>query len=315
MNTFWRILLYGTKNFRRNIWLSVIAIITMTMTLLTISVFALGSTIAQQEYQDLNAKIDYLIFLKDSAGDADINNMLEQIEARPEVSSTEFISKEEALKHFEENTKDMPDLKGIVTDQNNPLYREIVVKFHDPKSITEFNKFAIDERFSSIIVTVSYRQNAADIDNYLETTKFLGIIGIAFAAFFIVIAVMVVLNTIKLTIYSKRDEIEVMRLVGASPGFIQGPFWVEGILYGVLSALASALIMWGIMDQLQRLVNQSLADGRSNFFTDTFGTLLSNDQSQLLYLVNYLFMIQIIVGVLLGVFCSILAVRRYLKEN
>jgi cell division transport system permease protein len=312
----WRILLYGVRGFKRNIWLSVIAIITMTMTLMTITVFALGDIITTQRYEEFNTKIDYLVFLKDEASDADVSLLQTQIQARPEVKEVHFVSKDDARKQFDEDFADVSEFKGIITEDRNPLLREITVKFNDVKQIGSFDSFVSQDRFKQLIFFTSYKDNQQNIDNYLRVTGFMKIISLSFAAFFTLIALLVILNTIRLTIHSRKDEVEIMRLVGASPGFIRGPFITEGVLYGIVSALISVCISWFVLVQLQTLVSQSFNLGTTNLLTDIFGKSLGTGGTDaIMTLLSYLFILQLGVGILLGVICSVIAVRRYLKEQ
>jgi cell division transport system permease protein len=314
--TFGRILGYGVQGFRRNIWLSLIAIITMTMTLLTMTSFALGDIVASKKYKEFSEQnIDYAIFLRDEASDADISLLRDQINSRPGVITVSFASKDDARTQFEQFFNDDPELRGVITEDNNPLPRELTVKFNDPNLIDSFNTFVRQDRFKDIVDKTGYQKNKVVIDNYVRTTNFLKIFGLSFTVFFFLIAILVILNTIRLTIYSRRSEIEVMRLVGATQGYIRGPFLVEGVLFGVISALAAALISWGVLKQIETLINQSNAAGTSNAITELFGsTLKVGNVSAVSSILAYLFMLQLAAGIALGIICSVLAIRRYLKE-
>jgi cell division transport system permease protein len=316
MQTLGRIIAYGIQGFRRNIWLSVIAIITMTMTLLTLTSFGLGEQIIAKQYQKFSQQnIDYAIFLKDSATDLDISQLQDQIKGRSEVSSLTFLSKDEARERFNDLFGDDPELKGVISDQNNPLPREITVKFTDPKYIDGFNSFITQDRFKEIVDKTSYQKNQSVIDNYLRTTNFLRVFGLALSVFFVLVAVLVLLNTIRLTIFSRRTEVEVMRFVGATQGYIRGPFIVEGVIFGLISAIVAAILSWLFLNQLEQLISQSFAAGNVNLLTDLFGdTLLKGGSSAVGGVLTTLFIFQILVGLLLGVLCSIFAIRRYLKE-
>jgi len=316
MYSFWRILLYGVRGFRRNIWLSVIAIITMTMTLMTFTVFAVGQVVAKQQYQQFNQNIDYLIFLKDEASDSDVANLQTQILAQPEVRQIHFISKDEAREQFNQQFADVDEFKGLITADNNPLLREITVQFNNVNQISTFDKFVNQDRYKQLIYFTSYKENSDSINNYLKITNFLKIVSLSFAVFFTIISLLVILNTIRLTIHSRREEVEIMRLVGASPGFIRGPFVVEGVLYGIISAILAVLISWAVLVQLQGLVNQNFSVGSTNLLTDIFGNTLGlNRANAVSSLLTYLFVLQLGAGVLLGTLCSFIAVRRYLKEQ
>ena len=318
MRSLGRILLYGIQGFRRNIWLSVIAIITMVLTLTTITVFAIGDVVVTKEYQQINGKIDYIVFLQDSASDADVSNLITQIDDRPEVTASKLLGKDQVRQAFEENTQSLESLKGIVTADNNPLPREIDIKFHDPQQIDTFDRFVNQPRFSQVIENTSYQynKNKGAIDNYLRTANFLKIFGLFFTGFFVFISILVILNTIRLTIFSRREEIEIMRLVGATYSYIRGPFLVEGMLFGLLGALFSGMLFWGLLHQLQEVLLDSVRYGTTNVINDLFstslGTIVSNSGFNTLFL--QMLALQILIGVLLGTLCSALAARRYLRE-
>lgn len=312
--TFARILLYGVTGFRRHIWLSVIAVITMTMTLMTVTVFAITDVIAAQQQQELENKIDYIIFVDDKASDTDVSLLMTQIEAQAEVREVSLLSKEDARKEFENTLGTLPELQGIITEERNPLPRQIAVNFNRVEDITTFDQFVTQDRFKEIIFLTSFKENQDIIQNYIATANLLKIIGFAFTAFFMLIAFMVIFNVIRLAIHSRRQEIEIMRLVGASPGFIKGPFVVEAILYALLSTVAASSLTWLVLTQLKNLVEQSYGTG-GNTLTALFGPVLTaHGEASLTSMITYLFVLQLLVAVVLGVLCSGVAVRRYLKE-
>lgn len=316
MQAFLRIVGYGIQGFRRNILLSVIAIVTMTITLVILTGFALGDSIATKKYQEFTREnIDYAIFIRDSASDVDISQLRTQIEGRSEVSSISYLDKDAAQAQFEKLFGDDPDLKGVISTDNNPLPRELTIKFTDPKFIDGFNAFIRQDRFTEVVEKTSYQRNQAVIDNYLNTTKFLKVIGLAMTLFFTIVAVLVILNTIRLTIYSRRTEIEVMRFVGATQGFIRGPFLVEGVLFALISAVVAALLAWFVLNQLESLIEQSFKAGNANVLTDLFAdTLRVGGSSSVAAVLAHLFLLQLFAGLALGIGCSIVAIRRYLKE-
>lgn len=316
MNSILRIVRYGIQGFRRNFWLSLIAIITMTITLLTITIFAVGDVVANKKNEEFTKKnIDYVIFVKDSASDTDLTLFRTQLSGRPEVLKLDYLSKDDARKQFDELFGADPDLKGIISADSNPLPREVTVKFNDANDIDSFDSFARQDKFKEIVEKTSYQNNKQVIANYVRVTTFLKVLGIAFTAFFLIIAMLVILNTIRLTIYSRREEIEVMRYVGATQGYIRGPFIVEGVLFGVLSALITGIISWVVLSQLQSLITQTFKTGSTNVITDLFASTLGVGQSSAVSgLLASLFTLQLLVGILLGIICSVLAVRRYLKE-
>jgi len=310
-----RILNYGIQGFRRNIWLSLIAVITMTLTIVTISVFALGNVAAVQQYKEFNRKLDYIIFIRDEASDTDVANLRQQVTNRSEVTEVKYLDKQAVFEEFEADPMLTDATKASVTADHNPLAREIEVKFADPHQYQDFDAFVKQDRFKQVVESESYSQdNKKAVDNYLQLTNFLRIFGLTFTAFFILIAIIIILNTIRLTIFSRREEIEVMRLVGATRGFIRGPFLVEGVLFGVIGALIASVLIWTFLYQLQSLLNLGL--GSSNPITQAFQVGLGyiTDQHKFNGLFSQLFLLQFLVGIGLGTICSALAIRRYLRE-
>jgi len=309
-----RIVNYGVQGFRRNIWLSVIAIITMTLTIVTVTAFALANYAAVQQYTSFNKKLNYVIFLQDSASDGDVSAFKQQIADRPEVAQYVYLSKDDALKKFNEDSLLSGDTKDLITADNNPLPREIDVRFHDPNQFETFNTFVNQDRYKQIVEWTSYTNNKKLIDSYLRLTVFIRVFGLTFTAFFLLIAVIVILNTIRLTIFSRREEIEVMRLVGATHSFIRGPFIIEGIFFGVIGALVAALLTWGVLYQLQSLLSIGLGSGSA--VAETFRSALGylTDQQRFTALFKQMVVLQLIIGVGLGSICSAIAIRRYLKE-
>lgn len=312
---YWRIIWYGIQGFRRNIWLSIIAIITMTLTITTITVFVMADMVAAKQYQEFNNKVDYSIFLKDSATEMDVSSFVSQLKSRPEVSRVNYLTKDDVRTKFNLSLGAVPEIQGIVTPDNNPLPRQIDVKFGDPKDMESFHKFVSNERFNLLVDSTTYKRNKGAIDNYLRITNLIKVSGIFFTSFFILIALMVIFNTIRLTIFARREEIEVMRLVGATRGYIRGPFLIEGVLFGLLGALFSGLLLWVTLTQLGSVFRDSSLSDLSlivQMLQSSLGSLV--DKSSFDSLFTTLVSVQVLVGIVLGILCSTLAVKRYLRD-
>jgi len=316
MISLWRILIYGTQGFRRNIWLSAIAIITMTLTILTITIFALGNIVATRKYQEFNTKIDYNIFIKDEASQADVDLLRTQSQARPEVASLQYLDKDQVRKRFNEVFQNEQSLQGIFTADNNPLPREIDIRFKNPNQIDSFDKFVRQDKFGQVVEDTSYRNNKSLITNYVRLTNFFKVFGLSFTGFFVLIAILVILNTIRLAIFSRREEVEVMRLVGGTTSYIRGPFLIEGMLFGVLGALIATIFAWIFLRQLQVVLATSFNDNTTNFISDLFGAAFKSITTVGGFnnLFAQLFVLQVGVGLFLGILCSYIAVHRYLRE-
>lgn len=296
-----RISKLGLVNFWRNRWLSMASTLVMTLTLLIISLFVIMTIVIGATTNRIKAKMDITAYFKDSATTQEISNLQETLAARPDVKEVRYVSKEEALQIWNERQKNL-QIRDLVKPEDNPLPRSLQIKAQDPSQLNTIADFLASDQNSTIIHKISYEENKQIIDKLLAITSFIKKMGGIFSAIFILISILVILNTIRLAIFSRKDEIEIMRLVGASDRFIKMPFVVEGTLYGILaSILASLLLLLGIA-VISPLINNylgaSVTDNMYQFFWSNF---------------IWLFLMQFVVGILVGIGCSLFSIRKYLK--
>jgi cell division transport system permease protein len=303
--TFWRIIHTGIVNFMRNITLAIAAIAVMVVTL-TIVLFSLitnatfGNTIAQ-----ITNKIDVSVFLQDSDTAAQTAQLIKQLKALPNVKSVSYLDKAAALGQYEAQNAGNTQLLDAISETSNPLPATILIKPVDLNRIQDIKTFLTAPAVMALQSDPpSYsgdREQA--INNITHATDVLRKIGVVTVAVFAVICVLIIFNTIQMAIFNRRDEINIMRLLGASTSYIRGPFVVESIIYGLLSAIFSVLIVNSVFlassNALQAsslgLLDINYAD---QYFDSHFWKLLT---------------FQIAVGILIGMASSVIATRRYLK--
>lgn len=317
MSSFLRIIWFGIQGFRRNIWLSLVAVFTMTLMLFSLTLFGVANFAALQAYKDFNKKVDYVVFVKDGASETDVQLMVAESKTRSETLEVKYLNKEDVRKNFDEMFKGDESLQGIITSESNPLPREMDVKFKDVTKIGDFDQFIKQDKYAEVVERTSYRDNESAIQNYLKIVKMIRIVGLSLTVFLGFVFVIVIMNTIRLTIHSRRDEIDIMRLVGATWQYIRGPFLVEGVIYGVLGAIFSSLFIWGIFYKLLDVMTRdlSLSTGFNSVSVFSFiARSTFNEQNNFVSLFNQLLWMQIFVGIILGIICSAIGVRKYLKE-
>lgn len=298
-----RIIKAGFINFWRNGWISLATILIMVITLFTIGflIFTraiLGSTVAQ-----IQDKVDITVYFKNDAHEQDIFALKDSISKLAEVKNVEYVSAEKNLADFKERHKDnamiMQSLEEI---GENPLGATINIKAREPsqyESVVKFLEAESSEPTGSIIDKINYYQNKKVIDRLtkiLDSGKKLGSI---LSIVLIIISVIIIFNTVRMAIYTAREEIGVMRLVGASNRFVSGPFIVEGIMYGVIAAIITIVLFYPITLWLGP-TTEGFFSGINLFqyYTENFGQT---------------FLILLVIGILLGASSSFIAVRRYLK--
>ena len=310
MITFFRIIKFGIQGFWRNIVLSFNATFIMTLTLITLSIFFILNIVVTSSTGKLEEKLDITITLIDQATEQEVADFIKIIDAKPEVKKLEYINKDKLLKEWRDLFTKQPEFRDLITKQDNPLLREVRVWAYDSDNLQKISTFAEKKEFDLIVNSVSYRENQSKIKEIINYSKFLRKISLIMSLVFTGIALFVILPTILLAIYSRREEIEIMRFVGATSLLIRAPFIFEGILYGVLATIFAEIMaiaaIWGI----QSLENQYLGSAGGSII---FGN--SNDSFLHLYqqYIWSILLVHLICGVLIGIVSSYIAVRKYLK--
>jgi len=302
MISFWRVIKFGFQNFWRNPWLSLATVFTFALTLFVISIFFFLVLVTQTVTKAIEEKMDLVVYLQDEAKEAEILQLEEAIRNFPGVKSVKYISKEEAYEIWQA----MPTserIKQLVTPEKNPLPRSLQIKVEKPEILEEVSNYVSGAKWQPLIQEkgISYLRNKLIIQRLTNITKFVKKIGLILAIIFLAISILVIFNTVRLTIISRKDEIEIQRLVGAKNSFIQGPFLVEGVLYGFLATILSTFFIYLLLRYTSPLILQYL--GEVSFDLKQFFT--SN--------LFRIFVVQFLIGVFVGGLCSLVSVRKYLK--
>ncbi len=303
--TQWRIIKTGLQNFLRNLTLAIAAIAVMVITLTIILFSVITSATFGNTIDQITDKIDISVYLKDDVTAEKRDDVIAQFKGLTNVKSVEYISKDQALEDYKKANQDKPDLLAAISQTDNPLPASLRIKPIDPNRIEEIRTFIESPDIKPLQSdATSYSGERKDaIDNITSATRFFQRAGIAGVVIFAMVSMLIIFNTIRMAIFNRRDELQIMRLLGASTWFIRGPFVVETILYGVIASVVSVAICHFIF------VVSSTTLGASSF-----GLLDINFASQ--YFADNFWIIlgaQMGIGILIGAFSSYVATRRYLK--
>jgi len=301
LTTFARIIKSGCASFWRNKWLSSSAVSMMSLAILGITSLLLVNVLINSLTANLEDKIDISVYFNlDTSEDKILDARIDLVKLS-EVRSAEYISTEEALKKFKDKHKDNNVLMQSLDElDTNPLEASLNIKAQQASQYESIVSFFEQEKYSKIIDKINYLENKAVIARLTSITRSIRQIGLVILLVLAGLAVLVTFNTIRLTIYSSRKEIKVMKLVGASNWFAKGPFIVEGALYGIIAAVISLFILYPFLWYLSPKITSYLPG------TDLFYFFQAN--------IIVLFLIQILVGVFLGTVSSMVAIKRYLDE-
>lgn len=284
----------------RNRWLSLAATLVMILTLFTVSFFTCLLLMVNSTTTMLRSKVDISVYFNDSVSNDQIFSIENTLLTRSDIKSVDYVSKEKALEIWRSQNTDNTQLRDIINDAYNPLPRSLEIKTDQPEDLEGVNTFLSSVDYKPLIKEISYRKNKDLVDRLIKITTFIKYVGWILSGLFVIISVLIIYNTIRLTIYARSEEIEIMKLVGASDWYVQGPFILEGVVYGILAAIISSLILY--------LAAQLFLPAAGNYLGVTnVSTLISN--------ISFfaIIVIQLLVGIFLGTLCSVFAVKKHLK--
>lgn len=301
--SFPRILKMGLTNFWRNIWLSAATTLVMVLTLLSFSILFVLNLMANTAITNVEEKIDVSVYLRGNLSEVEISNLQNEIKRIPYVSEIKYISSEQALENFRNKHKNDTMIMEILQEfKKNPLEPVMIIKGEKPEDYPQIVENLGEERYRDFIRKVNYKDNQAMINRITAAANSLEKTGIIVSVIFAAIAILVMFNTIRLTIYSRSKEIEIMKIVGATNWYVRWPMIIEGILYGLVASFVTSAIL---------LPTTRIVSPKIQLYFQGYGLNLSQ------FLSTHFFEIigiQILVGVFLGVISSTIAIGKYLNR-
>lgn len=300
-----RILKAGFVNFWRNGFVSLASVLIMVVTLFTLGAMIFSSAVLNASLAGLQQKVDVNVYFMPSAPESDIVALKTSLEALPEVASVEYISREAALASFEERHKDDQTILSALAElEENPLGAVLNIKAKETSQYETIASFlesdqALGSGEQVIIEKVNYFDNKPVIEKLSEIIDSAQQLGFALSIVLVLLSLIITFNTIRLAIYTAREEISVMRLVGATKMYVRGPFVVEGVIYGITAALITLALFYPLTLWIGPFTERFFgAINLFSYYGANFGQM---------------FLILTGAGIVLGALSSYLAVRRYLK--
>ncbi len=292
LRNFFQHVLESLKSLRRNGWMTVSSVtaVTVTLTLLGAFLVIILNTVKLAQDMENNVEVSvYVNYETDEDEKKELKNNLEEI---PHVESIDFSSKDEELARVQASYGDSWDL----FDQDNPLLDVFIVKADDPQYVEDITEEA--NGMTEYVHDASYGEDLSDrIFSIAQRTRTWGLIG---SIVLIIVAIFLISNTIRMTILTRKQEIQIMRLVGAKNGYIRWPFFLEGGWIGLIGSIIPIILMYAGYNKVYELVNPILE--RSNYSLLQPGSF--NWQMSLLLAV---------IGIVIGSVGSAFSMRRFLK--
>ena len=285
----------------RNKWLSASTISIMTLTLIVFMGLILFNTIADRAVETVKNKVDISVYFKSNVAEDDILNIKRILKNFDEVDSVEYVSRDEALVAFKErHSEDEIITQTLEELDKNPLLASLNIKAKDLSQYEVIASYLESDSLSDMVEDVTYAQNELVIRRLETLTNSLNIIVFILTLFLAFLAVMVTFNTISLAIFSNKEQIGIMRVVGAENKFIRGPYIIEGIIYGSIAAVISFIVFIPVVNAISPGLTRFISTfSISEYFSSHF---------------ILLFLYQLLIGVILGILSSVIAIRKYLRS-
>lgn len=305
MLTFIRMTRYGVNSFTRNAWLSVAATAVMTVTLFFIFATVIAHSVLSNTLDTLRDKVDISVYLKTDTPDSDAAKIESSIEQLKSVKAVSYINAQQARTSFINQNKDSAEIINATTIATNEFPATLNIKVVDINNTSELQKFVknnsliqkdIDQSRSPTF-TGPQSTSINTIGRALTLAQRIGVIA---SVIFATISVLIIFNTIRMAIFNRREEIQMMKLIGAEKSFIRGPFLIEAVVYGFIAAILASILAYSILYVISKpLTNYGVQiQSTLHFVTLYAGPVL---------------IAMILTGAIIGIISSSLATRSYLK--
>ena len=276
--------------------MSFASVLAITAMMLILGLFFVISVNINLFSEMIQKDYDYVeVYLKDDVDEKQVDNIKGKLENISGVKNIEYRSKQEALKIMKQRWGESGYLLDSLGD--NPLPDSIVINAEDNETENNINKFA--KKIDGVEDVKYYKET---VDKLTKASNFLQYSAIVIMIFLIVVSVIVVSNTIKLTVLNRSKEISIMKYVGATNWFVRGPFLIEGIFLGIVSSMIAAALTWLIYIQIEKLIG------------DDIMVILSSPLVPADYLAVNLLVIFLAIGVSVGASGSIVSMRKFLDK-
>ncbi len=297
--SFVRIIKTGFSNFVRNWVLSISASLVMTITLLIFALLILIFGLANYSVNTIQDRIDVSVFLNKGLAEDRILDIKKSLEAEPLIKEVVYVSAQTALEEFKvRHVNNKLLLSALNEVDENPLLATLRIKAKTLESYPEVVEKISKGGYAGFIKEINYNDNRVIIDKLTRILAMVVRVGIGLVAIFSIIAVMVMFNTLKLTIFNRKEEVEIMRLVGATNWYIRGPFLVEGFLYSLSAVFVTAVLLIPLYSKILNKIVGFIGDQSGGAGAFNFWLLLG---------------ILLAIALVLSGISTLIGIRRYLR--
>lgn len=296
----WRTFTEGFKNFYRNGWLSFATISILTLSLYIVSLTLMIGVVANLILKNVEEKVNISVYFNPEVKEEEITGIKQKLENYREIKSIEYVSNEQALSELlaiEGNDSSITSALEEIGE--NPLLASLVIKANEPGQYEIISQAIKNSNFSDKISEINYERNKVVIERLNRAVSIVERAGLTVGLIFVLVSILITFNTIRLTLYSHKQEFEIMRLVGASNMYVRMPFVFEGIFYGLSAGIFSMVALLATAKFVSPLTQDAIPQGNVlTFYLQNFWLIL---------------VFLLAAGSFLGIISSFITIRRYLK--
>jgi len=291
------------QNFWRNLWLSIITIFILFLTLFSISIIAGLNLAADQAIKAVKDKVDVDIFFNTETPESEVLAAQVYLQGLENVKTVQYTSPEQALENFKAAHLDDENIQQSLAElKDNPLPASLTIKAQNLNDYENVLKSFEESEYNQYVQDKNFTNHKAIIDKLSLITKRIYQIGITVSLIFVIFSLIMVFNTVRIAIYSHREELSIMRLVGATDWFIRAPFVLEAVLYALISSISTMLLLYPLVLGATPYINH----------------LFEGYDFDLLYYFHIyvwqIFALQLFTSLILSIVSSMIAIGRYLKS-
>lgn len=303
--TFVRMIRYGINNFSRNAWLTIAATAVMTVTLLIVFVTLAARNVLTDSIASLGDKVDMSIYLQNDTKPEEAARIKNDLQQLSSVKRVTYITPEEARSEYAEENKGDAQVLSALNEATNNFWGIMRIGVHDINDTSQLSEFVAKNEFLKEHIDPDKEPSFAGarktaIENIGRSVGFAERLGLVASVIFIVISMLIIFNTIRMAIFNRKEEIQMMKLIGADRSFIRGPFVVEAVVYGFIAAV----IATGVGVLLLYLSRTKL---------EAYGVTVGPTVDAVTFYGGFVLLGMILLGALIGIISSLLATRKYLK--
>ena len=301
MNILLRVIQFAFQKLYRNIWLSLVTITVLILALVSVNFIVISDYMAKESVKRIENQVDLSIYFNSDVSQPEIKNVENFLKSITRIKDVTYISPQKALEDFKEQHKYDEDIMSSLDElDENPLPASIVIQADTISDYEYVIDILDDEVYQKIIASTNFQDYRTYIERINAFIEKLQNTGYIVAGIFVFMAMLIIVNTVRINVYTYREEIGIMKLVGASNSFVRAPFILESVILGIIAFAVVVLAMYPTLNFIQPYFIK--------FFNGSFD-IIAYYQANALYLLGG----QLIGVIVINTISSAVAVGRYLK--